>query len=69
MLEYLNIADTAMTEKSLPALAKMPKLKHLVVRNSTFWKLGKGKSPNSSLKISDAVAVSRTPVDVFTPLH
>jgi hypothetical protein len=69
LLDYLNIADTGMTEKSLPILAKMPNLKHLVVRNSTFWKEGSGKSPLSTLKISDSVAVSRTPVDVFTPLH
>jgi len=69
LLDSLSIADTLITEKSLPALAKMPNLKQLVVRNKTFWKLGSGKSPRPTLQIRDSVAVSRTPVDVFGPLH
>jgi hypothetical protein len=69
MLDNLNLTDTSITEKSLPALATMPHLKQLVVRSSKFWTLGHGKSPRSTLTISDAVTVSRTPIDVFTPLH
>jgi len=69
MLDVLNISDTLVTEKSLPTLAKMPNLKRLVVRSSSFWILGHGKSPRPSLIIEDAAAASRTPSDVFYPLH
>jgi hypothetical protein len=69
LLDTLHILDTSITEKSLPALANMPHLTKLVVRSSTFWKTGSGKSPRDSLKIVDAVTASRTPVDVFYPLH
>jgi hypothetical protein len=65
----MSIADTAVTDASLPVLAKMPSLKRLVVRPRTFWKKGSGKSPRSDLTIVDATDDSRTPIDVFGPLH
>lgn len=68
-LDTLLILDTSITDVSLPALAKMPHLKRMVVRARTFWKTGTGKSPRPSLLIEDGASASRTPVDVFGPLH
>jgi len=69
MLDNLYVDDTEVTEKSLPIFAQMPKLRKLIVRNKTFWKVAPGKSPRATLVIEDSVVQSRTPVDVFGPLH
>jgi len=69
MLDNLYVDDTQVTEKSLPLFAQMPRLRKLIVRNRTFWKVAPGKSPRAGLTIEDSVIQSRTPVDVFAPLH
>jgi len=69
MLDDLYVEDTQVTEKSLAIFAQMPNLHKVIVRNKTFWKLGQGKSPRADLVIEDSVSQSRTPVDVFGPLH
>lgn len=68
-LQYLNLLDTSVTETSLPSLLKLPKLQKLVVRHSKFWKIGHGKSPRAGLVIQDGAEASRTPADLFDPLH
>lgn len=68
-LENLGISDTLITEKSLAELAKLPKLKRLVIRAKQFWKNGSGKSPRATLQIVDITETARTPIEFFAPLH
>ena len=69
-LQVLYITDTKITDKSLPVLAKLPKLKTLVVRPAKFWTPGQPHAKlRPGLEIVDAVSRSRAPLEIFRPVH
>ncbi len=69
-LQVLIITDLKITDKSLPVLAKLPKLKTLVVRPAKFWTPGQPRMKlRPGLEIVDAAARSRTPIEIFRPVH
>ncbi len=68
-LKSLNITDTAVTEKSLEQLSKLPRLKSVIVRARTFWKSGLPKETEGRLRVVDSASKSNATLDVFKPLH
>jgi hypothetical protein len=68
-LKSLNITDTSVTDKSLPELLKLPKLKSITVRARTFWRSGQPGQLNGRLKVIDSASKSNTTEDMFSPLH
>jgi len=68
-LKSLNITDTSVTDKSLPGLSKLPKLKTITVRARTFWRSGQPGQLIGRLKVIDSASKSNTTEDMFSPLH
>ncbi|CAN5334299.1 hypothetical protein BH11CYA1_BH11CYA1_13890 [soil metagenome] len=68
-LKSLNVTDTKVTEKSLPALAKLPRLKTIIVRGRTFWTGGVPKETGGRLRVVDSASTSNATLDIFKPLH
>ncbi len=68
-LKSLNITDTSVTDKSLPELSKLPKLRSITVRARTFWRSGKPGELKGRLKVIDSASKSNTTEDMFSPLH
>lgn len=68
-LKSLNITDTSVTDKSLPELSKLPKLKSITVRARTFWRSSQPSQFKGRLKVIDSASKSNTTVDMFSPLH
>jgi hypothetical protein len=68
-LKSLNITDTSVTDKSLPELSKLPKLKSITVRARTFWRSGQPGQLKGRLKVIDSFSKSNTTEDMFSPLH
>ncbi|MBU6454756.1 MAG: hypothetical protein KGS72_23515 [Cyanobacteria bacterium REEB67] len=69
LLDYINVADTSVTDKSLPFLAKLPSLHKITIRANHFWTVNKIKSPRPDLIVEDVTGSARAPVEVFDPLH
>ena len=68
-LETLNIADTGITEKSLPELYKLPSLRLVKVRNHQFWLGGSAKKTKPGIVFEDNEKNTKIPLDMFRPLH
>jgi hypothetical protein len=68
-LETLNIADTGITEKSLPELYKLPSLRLVKVRNHQFWLGGAVKRTKPGITFEDNETKTRIPLVMFRPLH
>lgn len=68
-LKSLDVTDTAVTEKSLELLSKLPRLKSVIVRARTFWKSGLPKETEGRLRVVDSASKSNATLDVFKPLH
>ncbi len=68
-LRKLSISGTKMTDKSLPLLSKLPGLKQVCVRPSSFWSTGSAKNVKAGLKIIDVASKSNFEPEVFAPLH
>lgn len=68
-LNNINLADTAITDKSLPILLKLPNLHKITVRRSTFFKHNRHPNVPPSLHIFDVSEQNKIPLEVFEPLH
>jgi hypothetical protein len=68
-LVVLNITDTAVTEKSLPDIDRLPSLKTVIIRNSQFWISGKPQKSKAGITFRDASTDTRVPIYMFGPLH
>jgi hypothetical protein len=68
-LQSLSIAGTKMTDRSLPALSKLPNLKTITVRPSSFWTPGLPRKVRAGLEIRDTASKSGAAPDLFEPLH
>jgi len=62
-LESLSIADTSITDKSIPMLIKIPKLKSVKVRDKDFWTSTKHQTKYGRLEFIDAERTSTIPAD------
>ncbi|MBU6453284.1 MAG: hypothetical protein KGS72_15990 [Cyanobacteria bacterium REEB67] len=68
-LVSLDIMDTSITEKSLPILMGLKKLKKIMVRPNQFWTKSKPRNQVGNIvfeKLSDHIQV---PMEMFAPLH
>lgn len=68
-LDNINLADTAMTEKSLPILLKLPNLHRITVRRSTYFKHNSHPILPPTVHIIDISQQNKLPLEVFEPLH
>lgn len=69
-LVKLSITDTAISDKSLSTFSQLPRLKTLVVRPSTFWTSNQPRAKiRADLEVVDTASRSRTPVEIFRPVH
>jgi hypothetical protein len=68
-LENINLADTAITDKALPILLKLPSLHKITVRRSTFFKHNGHPNVPPTLHIIDVSEQINIPIEVFEPLH
>jgi hypothetical protein len=68
-LSVLNIDDTSITDKSIPLLIKLPKLREVKVRPKAFWKTKEHLNKYGKVDFIDIEHFSGAPADVFGPLH
>ncbi len=68
-LKSLKLTDTSVTDKSLPELSKLTKLKSVTVRTRTFWRSSQPGQYKWRLKVIDSASKSNTTEDMFSPLH
>jgi Leucine-rich repeat (LRR) protein len=68
-LKTLDISDTAISDKSIPELLKLPALRDVRVRGKSFWKTRVHKSSYGMVNFNDIADFSDAPSEVFMPLH
>jgi hypothetical protein len=68
-LQLVDISDTAITDKCLGDLYKLPTLKIVMIRSHQFWTGGKPQKTRPGINFEDGETHTRIPLEMFTPLH
>jgi len=67
-LDSLAVNDTAINDKCLPQLLKLPHLKIVKIRDQTFWTNPKHKTKYDGVSFVDIERLGSMPVEICAPL-